>query len=36
MNNGNTRKQCQMHAMARNVAQPLKTYVRTEFGVEFD
>ena len=31
-----TRKQCQMRAVARNVAQRLKKYVRMESGVAFD
>ena len=31
-----TRKQCQMHAVARNIAQRLKKYAPTEFGVAFD
>ena len=30
------RKQFQMHAVARNVAQPLKIFVPIEFGVAFD
>ena len=30
------RKQCQMHAVARNVAQRLKKYAPTEFGVAFN
>ena len=31
-----TRKQYQMHAVARNIAQQLKKYAPTEFGVTFD
>ena len=31
-----TRKQCQMHSVARNVAQRLKKYEPNEFGVAFD
>ena len=31
-----TRKQCQMHAVARNVAQQLKKYAPSGFGVAFD
>ena len=30
------RKQCQVHAVARNVAQRLNKYEPTEFGVAFD
>ena len=30
------RKQCQMYAVARNVAQRLKEFAPTQFGVAFD
>ena len=31
-----SRKQCQNHAVARNIAQRLKKCASTEFGVAFD
>ena len=31
-----TRKQCQVHAVARNIAQRLKRYVPSAFIVAFD